>query len=168
MDLPILFTKMSGTGNDFIIIDHRQPFLGEDALAGFTRAVCRRKFSVGADGLILIENSDKASIGDFAVWQMDTLRKRLIEKHNETFWVAAESLMINQTEHFQFKKILHTRKPISSQFDLLLDQGEITMDHLIKRNSKGRVSEKGPLFKIKESSLEMLFPPSKTYDLSLS
>lgn len=60
MGLPISFTKMSGTGNDFIIVDHRQPFLDEDALADFTRAVCRRKFSVGADGLILIENSDKA------------------------------------------------------------------------------------------------------------
>lgn len=60
MDLPIFFTKMSGTGNDFIIIDHRQPFLDAETLADFTRAVCRRKFSVGADGLILIENSDKA------------------------------------------------------------------------------------------------------------
>lgn len=60
VDLPISFTKMSGTGNDFIIIDHRQPFLDENTLADFTRAVCRRKFSVGADGLILIENSDKA------------------------------------------------------------------------------------------------------------
>jgi len=60
MNFPIAFTKMSGTGNDFIIIDHRQPFLAKEEMGSFARAVCRRKFSVGADGLILIENSDQA------------------------------------------------------------------------------------------------------------
>ena len=64
-DLPIAFTKMSGTGNDFIIIDHREQFISEDMQAEFARLVCRRKFSAGADGLILIENS---AIADFR-WQ---------------------------------------------------------------------------------------------------
>lgn len=49
--------------------------------------------------------------------------------------------------------------------DILLEQGEITMDHLIKRNAKGRVSEKGPLFKIKAASLDLLFPPSTRHTL---
>jgi diaminopimelate epimerase len=64
-DQPIPFTKMSGTGNDFIIIDNRQSFIDEENQSDFARAVCRRKFSVGADGLILIEDSDTA---DFK-WQ---------------------------------------------------------------------------------------------------
>lgn len=55
---PILFAKMSGTGNDFIVIDHRVPFIAEEEQSEFARLVCRRKFSVGADGLILIENSE--------------------------------------------------------------------------------------------------------------
>jgi diaminopimelate epimerase len=54
---------MSGTGNDFIIIDHRRQFLGGIDLPAFARAVCRRKFSVGADGLILIEKSETADFG---------------------------------------------------------------------------------------------------------
>ena len=62
---PIPFVKMSGTGNDFIIIDHRTPFIAEADQPAFARTVCRRKFSVGADGLILIENSESA---DFR-WQ---------------------------------------------------------------------------------------------------
>lgn len=62
---PIPFAKMSGTGNDFIIIDHRIPFVAETDQSEFARLVCRRKFSVGADGLILIENSETA---DFR-WQ---------------------------------------------------------------------------------------------------
>ena len=63
MQFPIPFTKMSGSGNDFIVIDHRKPFLDRDRLASFAKAVCQRKFSVGADGLILIETSSEA---DFA------------------------------------------------------------------------------------------------------
>ena len=57
---PIPFAKLSGTGNDFIIIDHREPFIPESDQSEFARLVCRRRFSVGADGLILIENSEKA------------------------------------------------------------------------------------------------------------
>jgi len=62
---PIPFVKMSGTGNDFIIIDHRNPFLTMDEAARFARHVCRRRVSVGADGLFLIEQSEQA---DFK-WQ---------------------------------------------------------------------------------------------------
>ncbi len=65
MNFPIPFTKMSGTGNDFIIIDHRQPFLQADEMSAFAAKVCKRMFSVGADGLILIENHTEA---DFQ-WQ---------------------------------------------------------------------------------------------------
>ena len=114
---------------------------------------------------ILFENSDRQELKDFVAWEMDILRQRLKEKHNETFWVAAESVRKNGQEFFQYKKVLHTKKPIVSQFDILLDQGDITLDHLIKRNAKGKVSEKGPLFKIAHSSIEMLFPPSQTYNL---
>ena len=57
---PIPFAKMSGTGNDFIIIDNRRRIVEDDGLTEFIRNVCRRKMSVGADGLILIESSDKA------------------------------------------------------------------------------------------------------------
>ena len=56
----IPFTKMSGSGNDFILIDHREPFLQEDRLKDFVQKVCQRRVSVGADGLILIERSKKA------------------------------------------------------------------------------------------------------------
>jgi len=58
--MKIPFMKMSGSGNDFILIDHREPFLKEDGLKDFIRKVCRRRISVGADGMILIERSEKA------------------------------------------------------------------------------------------------------------
>jgi len=62
---PLPFVKMTGAGNDFIIIDHRKHAVHPEAMSEFARLVCRRKFSVGADGLILIENSKEA---DFR-WQ---------------------------------------------------------------------------------------------------
>lgn len=52
------FYKMSGSGNDFIIIDNRKRIVDEAGLMNFVANVCRRKMSVGADGLILIENAD--------------------------------------------------------------------------------------------------------------
>jgi len=113
----------------------------------------------------IIENSDKPEIGDFVLWTLENLHNRLQEKHRETFWVEADSTIIEGREHFQYKFVEHTKKPISSQFDLLLDQGIITLDHLIKRNSVGKVVEKGPLFKIKPNGLELLFPPSEKYNL---
>ena len=113
----------------------------------------------------LLENSDKSNIGDFIAWNLETLHNRLLEKHNETFWIAADSIIINNEEHFQFKKVEHTRKPIVTQFDILLEQGIITLDHLIKRKPTGSVVEKGPIFKIKSNSLDLLFPPSQSYSL---
>ena len=113
----------------------------------------------------LLENSDKSNIGDFIVWGLETLHKRLLEKHNETFWIAADSKTIDGKEYFQYKKVEHTKKPIVSQFDILLEQGIITLDHLIKRKSTGSVVEKGPIFKIKPNALDLLFPPSQSYTL---
>jgi len=55
----IEFYKMSGSGNDFILIDNRDGSLAVGDIAAFVKTVCRRRVSVGADGLIVIEPSDK-------------------------------------------------------------------------------------------------------------
>ncbi len=55
---PVEFYKMSGCGNDFILVDNRTPVIDEGDLEQFVAALCRRGSSVGADGLILIESSE--------------------------------------------------------------------------------------------------------------
>jgi diaminopimelate epimerase len=50
------FFKMTGTGNDFILIDNRSKVIDSDNCRELVRSACRRKLSVGADGMILIEN----------------------------------------------------------------------------------------------------------------
>ena len=57
------FVKMNGSGNDFILIDNRDGALDVGNVVEFVKTVCERKVSVGADGLILIEGSDRV---DFA------------------------------------------------------------------------------------------------------
>lgn len=61
----IRFSKLSGSGNDFILVDNRQGELAGLDLADVARRLCRRRFSVGADGFIAIEKADGA---DFR-WQ---------------------------------------------------------------------------------------------------
>lgn len=54
------FTKLSGLGNDFILFDNRQRwFSGEER--DFFRKICQRRTGIGADGVILLEDSDGAN-----------------------------------------------------------------------------------------------------------
>lgn len=63
LTFPIAFEKMSGTGNDFVIIDNRTARIPRDEQQDLARKICRRMFSVGADGLIFIEESTVADFG---------------------------------------------------------------------------------------------------------
>jgi len=52
----IIFTKMSGAGNDFVVLDKRQnPNLSVNS--EFVQKMCDRRNGIGADGLITIEDS---------------------------------------------------------------------------------------------------------------
>ena len=64
---PIRFSKLSGSGNDFILIDNREGIADGYDLSLFAQVVCKRALSVGADGVIFIENDPKGEC-DFA-WQ---------------------------------------------------------------------------------------------------
>lgn len=56
----IPFYKMSGSGNDFIIVDNRHGVVHEETLHQMIVGACRRKMSVGADGFVLVENTEGA------------------------------------------------------------------------------------------------------------
>ena len=51
---------MTGSGNDFIVVDNRDSVVEHSAKRSFVSRVCVPKLSVGADGVIFVENSDKA------------------------------------------------------------------------------------------------------------
>jgi diaminopimelate epimerase len=54
------FFKMSGAGNDFVVLDNRDENLSEEMKPEFSQRVCRRRMSVGADGVLLVEASERA------------------------------------------------------------------------------------------------------------
>ncbi len=113
----------------------------------------------------LINDKEEKSTS-VAFWSGEILRERLREKHAETFWINAESTFINGIEHFHLKSIIHTKAPMENRLLPLIEAGIITMDHLIKQSGKtGRVSEKGPLFKIAKQNLGLLFPDPVEYSL---
>ena len=53
------FSKLQATGNDFILVDARSMECDWSKLAC---AMCDRHFGVGADGLMLVQNSDSADL----------------------------------------------------------------------------------------------------------
>ena len=56
------FWKLQGIGNDFIAIDGRYDNINSDEYGSLAKKVCHRRFSVGADGLLVVKNSNLADI----------------------------------------------------------------------------------------------------------
>jgi diaminopimelate epimerase len=63
----VTFYKMSGSGNDFIIVDNRSGLFSFSDVPLAVAKLCRRGLSIGADGVILLEKTDEDKV-DFA-WE---------------------------------------------------------------------------------------------------
>jgi len=111
--------------------------------------------------MLQLEDSSFQTVGDVAAWRLMKLHERLLIKHRETFWIDAETKRENGREYFRCTEILHTKNPIPAQFDVLIDQGQITVDFLLGRRSGGDTYS----FKIKSGARGLLFPQSETYNL---
>lgn len=56
------FWKLHGIGNDFLVIDGRFDNIDCDNYEELAKKVCHRRFSVGADGLLVVKDSNLADI----------------------------------------------------------------------------------------------------------
>lgn len=92
------------------------------------------------------------------VWRLRTLHESLLEKHRETFWVKVQALKSATVEAFRVVGVTHTSRPSTFNFDALLETGDVTVDHLIKRvPGKDTAKDKGYLFKVEENKRDQLF-----------
>ena len=57
--MQLTFYKYQGTGNDFVLIDNRRDIFDKNDTKTVAK-LCDRRFGIGADGLILLENHESA------------------------------------------------------------------------------------------------------------
>ncbi len=114
----INFNKYQGTGNDFIVIDNRDMLVNPDLIDIAT--ICDRRFGIGADGLILLQNhSDhdfnmiyfnadgtQSFCGNGSRCALAFAKKLGIIKNRATF-LSTDGIHEGGLEADQFKVIMH-------------------------------------------------------------
>lgn len=104
--------------------------------------------------------------GEVVEWNLEYLKELLLNKHAETFWVEAESKIINGVEHFQYNKIIHTRQPNVNFITSLIMSNTITLDFGMHIKPNGSPYWRLFALKIHKDNLNKLFPEPKEYDLT--
>lgn len=99
---------------------------------------------------------------DIAVWKLQTLHETLKKKHAETFWISTNTRKSEGISEFQIASITHSRKPVVTQFDYMLEQRRISVDLLLGRGKHGDTYA----FKLKKGGVPLLFPEPKQYIIS--
>ncbi|MBS5931510.1 MAG: MvaI/BcnI restriction endonuclease family protein [Clostridiales bacterium] len=100
-----------------------------------------------------------------SAWYLDNLRKALLLKHHETFWIKAQSETINGMEYFRYDKVLHTKNPNASLLAPLFEANKITVDLAAHYKPDGKWRDHGILFKMKPNDLPLLMGEPKEYIL---
>ena len=104
-----------------------------------------------------LEEFHRAEKQPLAVWSMETLHGNLRDKHAETFWIKANTATTpDGRECFQLHSVTHTRRPIITQFDVFILEGQICMDHTIYGEGSG-AGDHGYLFRVRQEKFTQLF-----------
>ena len=132
-----------------------------------------KKYNAYGLKLVVDYDADKLNLIDDAQptpnlvssWDLDILRKTLLTKHPETFWVKAASELREDWESFRYDKVVHTRNPNALLLAPLIDNGEITADLAAHIKPDGSYRDHGLLFKILPQNIHDLLGEEKKYDL---
>lgn len=100
-----------------------------------------------------------------SAWYLENLRKALLLKHHETFWVKAQSETRGGIEFFRYDKVLHTKNPNASLLAPLFEADKITVDLAAHYKPDGKWRDHGVLFKMMPDDLPLLLGEPKEYIL---
>ncbi len=124
------------------------------------------KFEVDFDNdrVNLIDDA-KPTPNIVSYWDLEILRKTLLTKHHETFWIKAVSEMREDLEYFRYDSAIHTKNPNAFLLAALIDNGEITADLAAHIRPDGTYRDHGLLFKILPQDIHDLLGEEKVYVL---
>ena len=100
-----------------------------------------------------------------SAWYLENLRKALLLKHRETFWIKAQSETRDGVEFFRYDKVLHTKNPNASLLAPLFESNKITVDLAAHYKADGKWRDHGVLFKMMPNDLPLLLGEPKEYIL---
>ncbi|MBN1365102.1 MAG: diaminopimelate epimerase [Syntrophaceae bacterium] len=140
----IEFYKMSGSGNDFIIIDNMDLSLDAGDLSELAGKICQRKFSVGADGLVIIEPSETADFkwrffnSDGSIAEMCGNAARCVARlaymkgiaPKEMSWETIAGIISAEVNDDVVKAKLTAPSPIESEIKIEVDGQKFIMDRV--------------------------------------
>lgn len=114
----------------------------------------------------MFKNSEDFSKEHDTTWLIKDLKKSLMKKHKETFWVKAKHNNNRSAEQFHYVEVEHTTNPYIDRLETLIETGLITMDYTMHIKPTGKIRDHGYLFKLHQSSKESLFPKPDKYNLT--
>ena len=160
MNVPISFTKASGAGNDFVLVNNITGGTAVD-FERFAAAVCDRHFGVGADGLIVLGKSSRADFtmlyynADGSSGGMCGNGGRCIARFAQMEGVAGQHQRFEALDHIYDAEVgersvrLHMKDPVDLREGLVFSAG--------KKQMKGAFIDTGaPHVVIFENDLERL------------
>lgn len=131
------FTKMSGAGNDFVVIDNRLEIVRDGA--ALAKKLCDRRWGIGADGLLLVQSSVNADYGmmyynaDGSYGGMCGNGGRCIARYTVDSGIAGDVQRFEALGYTYKAKvrredvILSMKDPIGIRMNIVLRVGSITM-----------------------------------------
>jgi len=114
----------------------------------------------------MFKNSEDFSKDHDTTWLIKDLKKSLLKKHKETFWIKARHNNDRSAESFHYVEVEHTANPYTDKLETLIETGLITMDYTLHIKPTGRQRNHGYLFKLHQNNKESLFPKPIVYDLT--
>jgi diaminopimelate epimerase len=135
----IEFTKMNATGNDFIVIDNRNSKLVAGDVELWKR-LCSLKSGIGADGVLLLENSAKADFrmryinADGGEVEMCGNGGRAITAFAHELFDAKKSSYLFETMNGVYECSIDTQHGFRLKMTELYDQNKIQLDFLNLKN----------------------------------